>query len=124
MNKSTVCGPFDRRSAKRLLAHWCADAASPSGEHRSYREVEAVIDSRCACMEQGSDQFVDVLLGSAVAMLADMRERQRQSKVRNIAQCLTSAQTLIKKSKLVLLANEIYLRLCCVAAISPGGARR
>jgi diguanylate cyclase (GGDEF)-like protein/PAS domain S-box-containing protein len=37
----------------------------------------------------------------------------------NIAQCLTSAQTLIKKSKLVLLANEIYLRLCCVAARYP-----
>ena len=33
----------------------------------------------------------------------------------NAEQC---AQTLIKKSKLVLLANEIYPRLCCVAAIS------
>jgi len=35
-----------------------------------------------------------------------------------IAQYLTSAQTLIKQSKLVLLAYEICLRLCCVAAIS------
>src|SRR6266852_1704785 len=33
-----------------------------------------------------------------------------------LPQCLTSAQALIKKSKLVRLANEIYLRLCCVAA--------
>jgi hypothetical protein len=42
---------------------------------------------------------------------------------RLLPQYLTTAQTLIKESKLVLLANEMYLRLRCVAARYPSEPR-
>ena len=74
---------FVPRRKRRFLpsrAHRYAksDAAAPSGEHRSYREMEAVVDGRCHCIEQGSDQFADVLLGCAAAMLICAKGRGSQ----------------------------------------------
>ena len=66
-------------TSRRARRYAKSDAAVPSGEHRPSREVEAVVDRRCACMGQGSDQFVDVLLGYAVAILADARVEGRGS---------------------------------------------